>query len=87
MYLPIYLIRYLLFMKKFEVQMLLYYTLEKKFTKAQRNILNPFGIILFYKVMGWLDYQNIGVKPKRPRFNPIYQHVLYELYIYIYIYI
>jgi len=71
-------------MKKFEVQMLLYYTLKKKFAKVQRNILNPFDIILFYKMTGWFDYQNIGVKPKRPRSNPIYQHVLCELYIYIY---
>jgi hypothetical protein len=40
-------------MKKIEVQMLLY-TLTKKFTEVQGNMLNPFGIILFYKVVGGL---------------------------------
>jgi hypothetical protein len=41
-------------MKKIEVQMLLY-TLTKKFMEVQRYMLNPFGIILFYKVVGWFD--------------------------------
>jgi hypothetical protein len=58
-------------MKKIEVQMLLY-TLTKKFMEVQRNMLNAFDIILFYKVVGWSDGQNISVEPKRPRFNPIY---------------
>jgi hypothetical protein len=40
-------------MKKLKVQMLLY-KLTKKFTKVQRNMLNPFGITLFYKVVGAL---------------------------------
>jgi hypothetical protein len=55
-YLPIYLVMYtlILFMQKIEVQMLLY-TLTKKFMKVQGYMLNPFGIILFYKVMGWFD--------------------------------
>jgi hypothetical protein len=39
-------------------------------------MLNPFGVILFYKVVGWFDGQDIDVKPKRPRFNPLYQHIL-----------
>jgi len=38
-------------MKKIEVQMLLY-TLTKTFMEVQGYILNPFEIILFYKVMG-----------------------------------
>jgi hypothetical protein len=58
-------------MKKIEVQMLLY-TLTKKFMEVQGNMLNAFDIILFYKVVGWFDGQNISVEPKRPRFNPIY---------------
>jgi hypothetical protein len=37
-------------MKKIEVQMLLY-KLTKQFIKVQGNMLNAFGIILFYKVM------------------------------------
>jgi hypothetical protein len=38
-------------MEKIEVQMLLY-TLTKTFMEVQGYILNPFGIRLFYKVMG-----------------------------------
>jgi hypothetical protein len=41
-------------MKKIEVQMLLY-TLMKKNMEVQTNMLNPFGIILFYKMVGWFD--------------------------------
>jgi hypothetical protein len=58
-------------MKKNKAQMLLY-TLTKKFIKIQKTMLNAFGIILFYKMMWWFDGQNIGVEPKRPRFNPSY---------------
>jgi hypothetical protein len=58
-------------MKKIEVEMLLY-TLIKKFIEVQGNILNPFKIILFYKMVWWFDGQNIGVKPRRPKFNPLY---------------
>jgi hypothetical protein len=57
-------------MKKIEVQMLLY-TLTKKFMKVQRNMLNAFGIILFYKVVGRFDGQDIGVELRRLRFNPL----------------
>jgi hypothetical protein len=59
-------------MKKIEVQMLLY-TLTKKFIEVERNMLNAFGIILFYKVVGWFDGQDISVEPRRPRFNPLYK--------------
>jgi hypothetical protein len=79
----IYLVRYLL-MKNIEVQMLSY-TLTKKFFEVQENILNIFGIILFYKMVWWFDGQNISVQPKRPRFNPLYPHVLCEVWIFIYI--
>jgi len=42
-------------MKKIEIQMLLY-TLTKHFMKVQGNMLNcAFGIILFYKVVGWFN--------------------------------
>jgi len=56
-------------MKKIEVQMLLY-TLTKQIMEVQGNMLNPFGIILLYKVVGWFDGQNIGVFPNKPKFNP-----------------
>jgi hypothetical protein len=67
-------------------------TLTKKFIEVQRNMLNPFGIILFYKVVWWFDGQDIGVEANRPLFNPFYQHILcgvcifIHIYIYIYIY-
>jgi hypothetical protein len=53
--------------------------------EVQRNMLNAFGIILFYKVMGWFDGQDIGVELKRLRFNPFYQHILCGVCIFIYI--
>jgi hypothetical protein len=76
-YLPIYLVKYLL-MKKIEVQMLLY-TLTKKIIELKENMLNPFGITLFYKVVWSFDGQNISVQPKKPQFNPPYQHILCEV--------
>ncbi len=60
-------------------------TLTKKFMEVQRYMLNPFGIILFYKVVQWFDGQNIGVEPKKPRFNSFYQHILCGIYIFVYI--
>jgi hypothetical protein len=71
-------------MKKIEVQMLLY-ILTKKFIEVQQNMLNVFGIILFYNVVWWFDGQNIGVEPRRPRCNPIYQHILCGVCIFVYI--
>jgi hypothetical protein len=41
-------------MKKIEIQMLLY-ALTKKIMEFQGYMLNPFGIILFYKVVEWFD--------------------------------
>ncbi len=58
---------------------MLLYTLTKKFFEIQENMLNPFNIILFYKVVWLFDGQNINVQPKRPRFNPPYQHILHEV--------
>jgi hypothetical protein len=71
-------------MKKIEVEMLLY-TLIKKLIEVQGNILNAFGIILLYKMVWWFDGQNIGVKPRRPKFNPFYQHILCGICIFVYI--
>jgi hypothetical protein len=53
--------------------------------EVQGKVLNAFGIILFYKVMGWFHGQDIGVKPKRSRFNSFYQHILCEVCIFVYI--
>jgi hypothetical protein len=71
-------------MKKNEIQMLLY-TLTKHFMEVQRSMLNLFDIILFYKVVGWFDGQDISVEPRRPRFNPLNQHILCEVCIFVYI--
>jgi hypothetical protein len=70
-------------MKKIETQMLLY-TLTKTFIVVQGNMLNPFGIILFYKVVWWFDGRDIGVEPKRPRFNTPYQHIFCGVHIFVY---
>jgi len=50
-----------LLMKKIEVQILLY-TLTKKSMEIKENMLNPIDIMSLYKVVGWFDGQNIGVK-------------------------
>jgi hypothetical protein len=39
--------------------------------EVQINMLNAFGIILFYEAMGWFDGQDINVEPRRPRFSPL----------------
>jgi hypothetical protein len=67
--------------KKIEIQMLLY-TLTKKINGYMSN---PFDIILFYKVVGWFDGQDIDVEPMSPRFNPLYQHILCGICIFVYI--
>jgi hypothetical protein len=71
-------------MKNIEVQMLLY-TLTKKFIEIQIIMLNAFNIILFYKMMQWLDAQDIGGELKKLRFNPPYQHILCGICIFEYI--
>ncbi len=53
--------------------------------KIHGYMLNPFVIILFYKMVGWFDGQNISVGPRRPWFNPLYEHILYGICIFIYI--
>jgi hypothetical protein len=47
-------------MKKIEVQMLLC-TFTKKIMEVWGNMLNAFGIILLYRMVGWFDSQDIGV--------------------------
>jgi hypothetical protein len=69
-------------MKKIEIQMLLY-TLTKEFMEVQGNMLNASSIILFYKMLGWFDGHNIGVEPRRPRFNPLYQYILCGVCIFV----
>jgi hypothetical protein len=50
---------------------------------VQGNMLDPFGIILFYNVLGWFDGQDIGVEPRKLRFNPLYQHILCGVCIFV----
>jgi len=64
---------------------MLLYTLTKNFIEVQRYMLNPFAIILFYKVMGWFDGQNIRVERRRPKFNILYEHILCGVCIFVYI--
>ncbi len=51
-------------MKKIKVQMLLY-ILTKNFMEIQENMLNAIGMVLFYKVVGWFDGQNIDVETEQ----------------------
>jgi hypothetical protein len=53
--------------------------------KVQGNMLNAFGTILLYKMVGWFDDQNIGVEQRRSRFNPLHQNILCGVCIFIYI--
>jgi hypothetical protein len=58
--------------------------INKKIIEVQINMLNSFGIKLFYKMVWWFDGQNIDVEPKKRRSNPSYQHILWEVCIFIY---
>jgi len=71
-------------MKKNEVQMLLY-TLTNFFMEVQGYMLNKFEMMLFYKTVGWFDGYNIGVEPRRSRFNSFNQHILCGICIFVYI--
>jgi hypothetical protein len=53
--------------------------------EVQGNMFNAFGIKLSYEVMGWFDDQDIGVKQRRPRSNPLYQNILCGIRIFIFI--
>jgi hypothetical protein len=65
---------------------MLLYTLTKKFMEVQIYMLNPFGIILFYKVVGWFDGQDIGVVQGDQSSIP-FTNMYYVEYVYLYIYI
>jgi hypothetical protein len=61
---------------------MLLYTLIENVMEVQKYILNPFDIILFYKVVGWFDAQDIGVEPKRPKFSPpLPTYTMWNMYI------
>jgi hypothetical protein len=53
--------------------------------EVQGYVLNPFGIILFYKVVGWFDGQDIGVEPKTKVQFPLPTYTMWSLYICIYV--
>ncbi len=53
--------------------------------EVQEKMLNPFGIILFYKMVGWFHGQDNSVKPRRSRFNSLYQHISCEVCTFVYI--
>ncbi len=58
--------------------------LTKHFIEIQGNMLNAFGIILFYKVVWWFDSHNISLEKKRLRFNAPYQYILRGVCIFVY---
>jgi hypothetical protein len=65
---------------------MLLYTLTKNFMKVEGNMLNAFGIIMFYKVVEWFDGQDISVEPRRPRFNPLLPtYIMWNMSIHIHI--
>jgi hypothetical protein len=71
-------------MKKIKIKMLLYALIENVM-EVQKYMLNPFGIILFYKVVGWFDGQDISVEPRKPRFSPsLLTYTMWNMYIHIY---
>jgi len=72
-------------MQNIEIKML-FYTLTKDFTEVQGNMLNVFDILLFCKVVGWFDGQDIGVELKKQRFNPLYQYILCGVCIFVYVF-
>jgi hypothetical protein len=55
---------------------MLLYTLTKKFMEVQGYMLNPFDIILFTKWWGGLMAKTFDAKPRKPRINSLYQHIL-----------
>jgi hypothetical protein len=57
-------------MKKIEVQT--YKHIDKKIHGSSKKDVKCIWYILFYKVVGWFDGKDIGVKPRRPSFNALY---------------
>ncbi len=72
-------------MKNIEIKML-FYTLTKDFMEVQGNMLTIFDILLFYKVVGWFDGQDIGVELRKQTFNPLYQYILCGVCIFVYVF-
>jgi hypothetical protein len=40
-------------------------------------------VYIVYKMVGWFDGQDIGVEPRKPRFNP-FSNIYYVEYVYLY---
>jgi hypothetical protein len=72
-------------MKNLEIEMLSY-ILTKDFMEVQGHMLNVFHIILFYKMVGWFDGQNICVEPRKQKFNPLYHHILCGVCMFVYVF-
>jgi hypothetical protein len=58
---------------------------------VQENMLNIFGIILFYKVMGWIKGQDIGIGPRHWHGaketkvqSPLPTYIMWSMHIHIY---
>jgi hypothetical protein len=64
---------------------MLLYTTIKKFMEVLKKHVKCIWYHIVYKVMGWFDGQYIGVEQRKPRFNPLYQHILHVEYAYLYI--
>jgi hypothetical protein len=70
-------------MKKIEIE-ILSYTLTKNFIEIQGNMLNAFGIILFYKMVWWFDGQHwCGVKKTKVQF-PLLTYIIRNTFIRMY---
>ncbi len=59
--------------------------IDKTFHASSRKHVKLIGIKLFYKMVGWFDGQDISVELRGPRFNPVYQHILCKICIFVYI--
>jgi hypothetical protein len=65
---------------------MLLYTLTKTFIEVQRNMVNAFDIILFYRMVWWFDHRDIGVEPTKAKIQSLSTNIYYVEYnIHIYI--
>ncbi len=87
MYLPIYLIRYLLvpnYEKNWNSNVVIH--IDKKIHwNSRKHVKCAFGIILFYKMVQWFDGQNIGVEPRNQSSIPFTKYYVEYVYLYIYL--
>jgi len=51
---------------------MLLYTLTKKFHKSSKIHVKSIWYYIVLQSGGWFDGRNIGVEPKKPRFNSLY---------------